>query len=108
MGDLWLQRFKEEVLPQIVAEFSPRMVLLFGSRVRGDADEDADIDVVIVSEAFAGIPFVKRMPEVLKNIRFEKHIDVVCYLPDEFERIKPNSAILQDALEYGEVIKFQR
>lgn len=106
MGDIWVQRFKEEVLPQIVAEFSPRMVLLFGSRVRGDADEEADIDVVIVSEAFAGIPFVKRMPEVLKNVRFEKHIDIVCYLPEEFERIKPNSAVLQDAMEYGEVIKF--
>ena len=54
----------------------------------GNAEEDADIDVVIVSEAFAGIPFVKRMPAVLKNIGFEKHIDAICYLPDEFERMK--------------------
>src|SRR5690606_29330449 len=49
MGDPWLQKFKEEVLPQIVAEFSPTLVLLFGSRVRGTAEEDADVDVVIVS-----------------------------------------------------------
>jgi predicted nucleotidyltransferase len=106
MGDPWLQKFKAEVLPQIVAEFSPSLVLLFGSRVRGDAEEDADVDVVIVSEAFAGIPFIKRMPAVLKNIDFEKHIDAVCYLPDEFERMKEHSAVLMDALEYGELIRY--
>ena len=106
MGDPWLQKFKEEVLPQIVAEFSPILVLLFGSRVRGTAEEDADIDVVIVSKAFAGIPFVKRMPAVLKNISFEKHIDVICYLPDEFERMKEHSAVLIDDLEYGELIRY--
>lgn len=106
MGDQWLQKFKEEVLPQIVAEFSPSLVLLFGSRVRGTAEEDADVDVVIVSEAFAGIPFVKRMSAVLKNISFEKHIDAICYLPDEYERMKEHSAVLMDALEYGELIHY--
>lgn len=106
MGDLWMQKFKEEVLPQIVAEFSPSLVLLFGSRARGTAEEEADVDVVIVSEAFAGIPFVKRMSAVLKNIRFEKHIDAICYLPGEFERIKRHSAVLMDALEYGELLRY--
>ena len=36
-----------------------------------------------------------------KNIDFEKHIDAVCYLPDEFERMKEHSAVLMDALNTG-------
>ena len=42
----------------------------------GDRGKDADVDVVIVSEA--GMPLSSACPAVLKNISFEKHIDAIC------------------------------
>ncbi len=99
MSDVWLDRFQKEALPRIVREFKPVKVIFFGSRVKGGAKEDSDIDVIIISEAFRGIPFLKRMEKVLKVARFPKHVDFLCYTPEEFERIKDSSAIVREAME---------
>lgn len=99
MSDAWLERFQKEALPRIVREFKPIKVIFFGSRVKGSAREDSDIDVIIISEAFRGIPFIRRMERVLKVARFPKHVDFLCYTPEEFERIKNSSAIVQEAME---------
>ena len=103
-ADTWLERFKREALPKIIVEFKPEKILLFGSRIKGTANEDSDIDVIVVSNAFANIPFIERMSLILKMIRFPKHIDFICYSPEEFQRIKDKSSVLMDALETGEVV----
>ncbi|OEU50492.1 MAG: hypothetical protein BA871_11270 [Desulfuromonadales bacterium C00003096] len=89
----------------LVAELNPEKILLFGSRIKGTADENSDIDVIVVSNAFATIPFIERMSLILKMIRFPKHIDFICYSPEEFDRLKNKSSVLMDALENGEVVK---
>lgn len=38
----------EDLLASVVAYFKPRRVILFGSRARGEADEDSDIDLLVV------------------------------------------------------------
>lgn len=99
MPDKWIAKFQAEVLPQIIEGIKPSRVLIFGSRAKGNATEESDIDVILVSAAFAGIPFVKRMEKVIKLARFPKHVDYLCYTPEEFERIKDSSSIIKDALE---------
>lgn len=94
-----IQKFINIALPIIKNKFLPSKVLIFGSNVTGKATEDSDIDIIIISNYFNGIPFIKRMPMVLKAVKFEKHIDALCYTEDEFERIKTNSFIILDALE---------
>ncbi|MBV8119528.1 MAG: nucleotidyltransferase domain-containing protein [Alphaproteobacteria bacterium] len=37
-----------ELLDPVVAHFHPQRVILFGSRVRGDARPDSDIDLLVV------------------------------------------------------------
>ena len=37
-----------EVVDRIVREFSPSLVLMFGSRARGDARADSDVDLLVV------------------------------------------------------------
>ena len=37
-----------ELLDPVVAYFNPRQVILFGSRARGDAHRDSDIDLLVV------------------------------------------------------------
>lgn len=103
--DFWLKRFKSEVLPKIIENFKPERVLLFGSRIKRIAGEDSDIDVIVVSDTFTNIPFIKRMPLILQMVKFPKHIDFICYSSEEFERIKNESSILLDALEHGEEVK---
>jgi predicted nucleotidyltransferase len=102
--DRWIQRFKKEVLPVLLSEFEPETVIIFGSRITGNATEDSDIDVVLAAESFKEIPFIKRMPMVLRRARFDKHVDYICYTPREFQNLKNKSSLLMDALENGEKV----
>jgi predicted nucleotidyltransferase len=99
MIDRWIQRFQHEALPEIIKVFQPARVLIFGSRVKGTAREDSDIDIIVISSCFAGMPFLKRMPAMLKRISFPKHVDYICYTPEEYEKIKNESSLLIDVLE---------
>jgi predicted nucleotidyltransferase len=99
MADRWIEEFRKEALPKLVREFKPEKVIIFGSRVRGTANEDSDIDVIVISSYFADIPFLKRMPFVLKKVPFLKHVDYLCYTRSEYDRIKDESSIIMDALE---------
>ena len=103
-NDAWIERFKAEAMPIVLHTCRPDQVIIFGSRVTGKAHEDSDVDVIIVSKMFEQIPFIRRMAFMLKKVRFEKHIDFLCYAPKEFGRVQHTSAVLQDALQYGEII----
>jgi predicted nucleotidyltransferase len=98
MADIWVTRFKAEALPAIRAAFKPERVIVFGSRVAGNARPDSDLDVIVVSSAFAGTRFLGRMARVLEVVRFPKHIDYLCYTPEEFARIQSTSSVVGDAM----------
>jgi len=99
MIDHWLEKFQKEALPKLVKEFKPLKVILCGSRVRATAKKGSDIDIIIISSYFVNIPFLKRMPLVLKKVPFPKHVDYICYTEEEYEKIKTESSIIMDALE---------
>ncbi|MCI0471847.1 MAG: nucleotidyltransferase domain-containing protein [Candidatus Aminicenantes bacterium] len=99
--DLWIKRFEKEILPILLFEFNPEMVIIFGSRIKRTANEESDIDIIIISDYFKDTPFIKRMAQVLRKARFEKHIDYICYTYAEYERLKDRSTILVEALENG-------
>ena len=99
MADTWVERYRKEVLPKLTRTLEPSSILLFGSRAAGTAHPESDLDVIIVAEAFAGIPFVRRMAYVLGLVRFPKHVDYLCYTREEFARIKESSSVVQDALQ---------
>ncbi|MCC7572377.1 MAG: nucleotidyltransferase domain-containing protein [Candidatus Methanofastidiosum sp.] len=99
MSDPLIEKFQREALPMIKKEFKPNRIILFGSRVRGDAREDSDIDVILVSSYFKNIRSINRMSLVLKKIHFKKHVDYLCYTNEEFMKIKDESGIIQSALK---------
>ncbi len=66
---------------------------LFGSRATGDLRPDSDIDLIVVSPAFSGMPQWKRW-EVLGDALSEvlEPIDVLAYSPEEFDARKDREA----------------
>jgi uncharacterized protein len=99
--DPWIEKFLEKVLPVPKREVDPEAVLIFGSRMEGRASEHSDINVVVLSDKFRGVPFLKRMPMLHGLARFEKHVDYLCYTVEEFANLKDKSVILRDAAERG-------
>ena len=96
--------FKKNILPRIIKEYNPKEVIIFGSRIKGTSTLNSDLDVIIVSKSFQDTPFIERMPLLLKKFDFPRHLDYICYTPEEFERMKDTSSLIIDALEYGETI----
>ncbi len=47
-----------DLLDQVVAYFHPRRVIMFGSRARGEAEPDSDVDLLVVLDDDA--PLEKR------------------------------------------------
>ena len=97
-NEYWINRLRTEVMPILQQSINPQKVLLFGSRAKGNNDPDSDIDIIIVSDYFRDIHPLKRMTFVLKKIRFPKHIDALCYTPEEFEKIQKTSVVVWDAV----------
>lgn len=99
MKDKWIEKFIKDAVPKIIEELGSAKIIIFGSRVKGNAKDESDIDVIIISHYFKNIPFLKRMPELLKLVRFDKHIDFLCYTEEEFEKVKRSSVVLSSALK---------
>ena len=38
----------DEIVRRLVAEFQPEQIILFGSRAWGSADEDSDVDLLVI------------------------------------------------------------
>lgn len=99
--DKVLQEFINKKLDILKKKLKPEGIIFFGSRASGKASEESDIDIIIISEMFADIKFVKRAAYILKLLHYPRHIDAICYTPSEFERMKNMSIILKDALNSG-------
>lgn len=94
--DAVLQDFLDKYLAKIDSLYSPQSMYLFGSRVYGSASPESDIDMVLVSASFNGKKFVFRMGNLLKNIDYPKHIDAICYTPEEFAKKRNEIGLIRD------------
>ncbi|MEM1730855.1 MAG: nucleotidyltransferase domain-containing protein [Ignisphaera sp.] len=75
-------------------------IYLFGSYARGDWLRDSDIDLIIISTLFKDLDMGKRYRIVRELLPTEISVELLLYTPEEFERIKKKSIILQDVIEY--------
>lgn len=87
----------ESMVRRIVRDFDPLQVLLFGSRARGTARPDSDIDLIVV---FAAVSNADRMTvairKCLREAAYSK--DVIVTTPEDIERRR---RLLGDVLHYA-------
>ena len=100
--DKWLERFLKEAVPILMEKLTPEKLVIFGSRVKGNASPTSDIDVIIVSKFFEGMHFLRRPAYTSRLVQFPIHVDFICYTPTEFDEIKNGGSVLvEEALEEG-------
>ncbi|BDH80138.1 nucleotidyltransferase [Methanothermobacter tenebrarum] len=88
-------------LSQVKRKFKPDLILLFGSRARGEHLEDSDYDIIIVSEKFRNMNFLRRIEKIIEYWDAKVNIDVLPYTPEEFEIKKKEIGIVQEAIKEG-------
>ena len=75
-------------------------VYLFGSHARGDYLKSSDIDLLVVSEDWEGIPFLKRL-DIVNEVIWRENLGNVEALPVTKRELETRgSVILRDAAKY--------
>lgn len=82
-------------------KFKPEMILLFGSRARGDNLKESDIDLLLVSKEFEGVPFIERMALAYGMWDKKEDLEQICYTPSELGEMSERIGIVQSALKEG-------
>ena len=94
-------KLEDEIL-RIFVPFDPKLVILFGSRSRDDADDGSDVDIVVVYQT--GKRFLARLDELYAAWDLAVAVDILAYTPEEFERMKEESAFVAEIAAEGKVI----
>ena len=83
------------VIGQLATAFQPERVYAFGSRARGDAGPDSDVDLmVVVTESDEPSYRRAQAARVLLVRRFLIGLDILVWTHAEFEQRTPNPATL--------------
>ena len=92
---------KKKILSSFI-KFHPEKIILFGSLVGEDWDEESDIDVIIVYNTDK--PFLDRLKELYMVWDIPKAVDILAYTPSEFNNMYKNSYFLKDVVDGGETL----
>ena len=97
-----------EMVEALVKEADPEQVILFGSRGRGDARTDSDVDLIVVeAEPFGpGRDRVKEMARLYKALAgFVVPADILVYSREDVEYWRDSlNHVLARALREGRVV----
>ncbi len=92
-----LKEFKET----ICQKYDIKEMILFGSQVSGTADEDSDVDLIVVGDEFKDKSPLKRPFELYMEWTMDYPVDFLCYTPEEFEEKRNEISIVRHALNEG-------
>jgi predicted nucleotidyltransferase len=92
----------------LVREADPEAIILFGSRARGDARPDSDVDLLIIEREPFG-PGRSRIQEAARLYHALRHLpaskDLLVYSRDEFQRWKEAlNHVVANATREGRVL----
>lgn len=96
-----LERFRREYLPLLIAQFSPALVLAFGSRAKGEALAHSDLDLLIVSDAFRDVRWLDRPGRVIDGLSLPFGVDLFCYTQEEYATKRQELGVVRTASEEG-------
>ena len=97
----------DEIVRKIVEAFAPRRIVVFGSRARGQAGPDSDLDLLV--EMHSDLPPRDRVRAVSDLFGLRRWaMDLVVYTPQEVERMKDTVGTLLYTIEREGKVLYER
>jgi HEPN domain-containing protein/predicted nucleotidyltransferase len=98
----------DAVVERLIAGYDPDRIILFGSRASGDADEDSDIDLLVVKETDRRP--LERGIEVERLLADRRvSLDVLVYTPREMlDLYAAGSPLIEAVVESGRVLYMRK
>ena len=97
-----MERVKRVV--ECLKRYNPERIIIFGSYARGEADEQSDVDVVVIKQTDKR--FLERLIEVARCLDNDLgKVDVFVYTREEFEEMqRGENPFIAKVLSEGRVI----
>lgn len=93
-----------EIVKRIVENHNPEKLILYGSQVNGNTNEDSDVDLLIIKDS--KLPRYKRAIKIrhlLKGLRLP--FDIIEYTPEEIENWKNiKNSFIYNVLQFSKVL----
>jgi len=89
----------------LTKDYSIERIILFGSRAYGKFREDSDVDLIIVSKDFEKKNFFERVSAMYDYWDLDLPVDFLCYTSEEFNKLKNQISIVNEAIKKGIEIK---
>ena len=96
-----LETFVYDFARRLREEVGAEMVILFGSRARGDWLKESDYDFIVVSQRFQDVPWPRRPVELYRLWVGSPGIELLCYTPEEFQHKSREINVVAEALREG-------
>lgn len=94
-----IQAFSE----QVVREFKPQRIILFGSHASGAATTDSDVDLLVILR-YRGHP-IRKSAEILERTDPDFAVDLIVRSPAELrKRLAQHDWFLLDIIKEGKVL----
>lgn len=95
----------QSAVDELVKEFDPEKIYLFGSLLEGRARPESSVDILIVTSSVATSRFIARIKKAIKVASALPHIAPLVYTPEEVELLQQQGdGFIQDILEDGKVL----
>ena len=102
--DLDISKEIQRITDQIIKEYKPDKIILFGSAARNDMKPDSDADFLIIKKD-SPLYGADRIRELSRMIDRNIPVDFLVYRPDEFDqRIQMEDPFLKAILKEGRVL----
>jgi uncharacterized protein len=88
---------------QIVEEFQPEQIILFGSYAYGQPNQDSDVDLLVVLP-FEGLPVYKAI-EIRKKLKPTFSLDLITRTSKQIQqRLDMGDFFIKDILQKGHIL----
>lgn len=93
-----------EIIEKITLGYNPDKIILFGSYASGKADENSDIDLLVIKES--DLPRPERTVKVRRMLfGMNVPIDLIVYTPEEVSASRENPfSFIYEVLKSGKTI----
>jgi predicted nucleotidyltransferase len=93
----------EALSQQIVSEFHPEQIVLFGSYAVGQPAADSDVDLLVVLP-FEGYPF-RKASQILRATDPDFAVDLLARTPEQIQhRLALGDSFIKEILDKGKVL----
>jgi len=97
------QKEIQNIVNQIVKNYKPEKIILFGSFAYGKPKENSDVDLLIIKKTEKR--FGARLFEAVRFIKSKMGTDILVYTPEEWERgLKKNHYFLKEIANKGRLV----